>query len=206
MTSSIAFSWVGSWQMLNNVDLIKYVFNLFNLKEDVFIAEDVASEIDKIKDKAGYLRYLRDNINSVQFVTSYQKFILLTDNYKREMTSLNDVENFEIYHFCESLYTKFSQLLDLTFKNQETLDYSIYPRYISVNLTTTEFQIASKMAQKYGWKRLINMSNSQVYRFKTELETFTYAHFEVIKKEEFIIEYKHPQISSKVSMLLGGKL
>lgn len=190
--------------MLNNIELIKYVFNLFNLKEDVFIAEDVASEINKIKDKAGYLRYLRDNINCIQYVTSYQKFIQLTDNYKREMTSLNDVENFEIYSFYEALYTKFSQLLDLTFKNQETLDYSIYPRYISKNLTTIEFQIASKMAQKYGWKRLINMSNSQIYKFKTELEDFTYTYFEGLKKEEFIIEHKHPEISSRVSMLLGG--
>lgn len=92
----------------------------------------------------------------------------------------------------------------MTFKNQETLDYSIYPRYISANLTTTEFQIASKMAQKYSWKRLINMSNSQIYRFKTELETFTYAHFEGLKKEEFILEYKQPAIASRVLMLLGG--
>jgi len=76
-------------------NLVKYIMEILSIKSDsTFTIADIESEMQKINDFEMYREYIRDNIDNfdLKFKTGFQKFIILTNRFKRieEDRSLTD--------------------------------------------------------------------------------------------------------------------
>lgn len=66
-------------------EVVEYLTNILNIKTDSeLVIIDMLDEIRSIKNIAEYRQYIRDNINhlGMDYMTGFQKFILLTKKYK----------------------------------------------------------------------------------------------------------------------------
>jgi len=63
-------------------ELIKYISDILNIKtESVYTIQDMTEELSKIKDIVAYRSYIKNNLNSIEFKSGYQKFLILTQEY-----------------------------------------------------------------------------------------------------------------------------
>ena len=68
------------------LNLVKYIIEILNIKSDSsFTTMDIESELKKVGDYEMYREYIRDNIENydLKFNTGFQKFIILTNRFKR---------------------------------------------------------------------------------------------------------------------------
>jgi len=75
-------------------ELIKYIGDILNIKTDsVYTIQDMTEELSKIKDIVAYRSYIKDNFYKEEFKSGYQKFLVLTSNYKElETHALRKIE------------------------------------------------------------------------------------------------------------------
>ena len=72
-------------------NLINYVASILNIKIDnPLVITDMEHELQQIEDLAAYREYIRDNFSTVEYATGFQKFIILTNQYKsmQEMANI----------------------------------------------------------------------------------------------------------------------
>lgn len=70
-------------------ELIKYTAEILNIKTNSkLVVFDMQSELQGITDIADYQKFIRSNINylGMEYMTGFQKFIKLTEMYKRQYT------------------------------------------------------------------------------------------------------------------------
>ena len=68
-------------------ELIEYLMAILNIKTDSsFVVRDMQSELQGVQDILAYQKYIRSNINylGMEYMTGFQKFIKLTEMYKRK--------------------------------------------------------------------------------------------------------------------------
>lgn len=66
------------------LNLLKYVADVLNIKTDnPLTIEDMKFELQQIEDLVVYREYIRDNFSSVEYATGFQKFIILTNKFKK---------------------------------------------------------------------------------------------------------------------------
>jgi len=76
-------------------DLIEYLMAILNVKTDSsFVVLDMQNELQDITDIADYQKFIRKNINylGMEYMTGFQKFIKLTEMYKRQYTEKHNQE------------------------------------------------------------------------------------------------------------------
>jgi len=69
-------------------EVVEYLTNILNIKTDSeLVIIDMLDEIRSIKNMAEYRQYIRANINhlGMDYMTGFQKFILLTKKYKEKV-------------------------------------------------------------------------------------------------------------------------
>lgn len=72
-------------------ELIEYLMAILNIKTDSsFVVLDMQNELKDIQDIPAYQKYIRSNINylGMEYMTGFQKFIKLTEMYKRKENEL----------------------------------------------------------------------------------------------------------------------
>lgn len=76
-------------------EIIKYISTILNIKTDsMLVVADMESELHGIVDISEYKDYLRRNINylGMEYMTGFQKFIKLTEMYKRQYAERTNKE------------------------------------------------------------------------------------------------------------------
>jgi len=79
-------------------DLIEYLMAILNIKTDSsFVVLDMQNELQDIIDIADYQKFIRKNINylGMEYMTGFQKFIKLTEIYKRQYAEAHNQERLE---------------------------------------------------------------------------------------------------------------
>jgi len=74
-------------------NLIEYITEILNIKtKSELVILDIRTELQEIEDIVSYKNYIKENLNHIdmQYMKGFQKFIHLTNLYKKEM--------FEIYN------------------------------------------------------------------------------------------------------------
>lgn len=64
----------------------KYIIDLLNIKvESEYSIIEIGKELGTVRDIAGFIQYIRDRINSFnhQYLTGFQKFIVLASEFKK---------------------------------------------------------------------------------------------------------------------------
>ncbi len=79
-------------------EVVEYLTNILNIKTDSeLVIIDMLDEIRSVKNMAEYRQYIRANINhlGMDYMTGFQKFILLTKKYKERAAREDNTERIE---------------------------------------------------------------------------------------------------------------
>lgn len=93
---------------------IKYIIDLLNIKvESEYSIIEIGKELGTVRDIGGFIQYIRDRINSFnhQYLTGFQKFIVLASEFKKiEAEILNKAKIEKMGSVAERLANKVREI------------------------------------------------------------------------------------------------
>jgi len=169
-------------------DIIKYLGNILNINiQDKLTLEDMLSDLSSIHDLALFREFIkaRFNYEKYQYLTGYQKFLALKNDFKKEFSPrLDEKLSGQVENFSNTLYKKTCDIFDeVNFQIQNGKQIEHFKMEASFN--EKELKVLNKIGNKIVLLNLVNRS-------KLELEI-------KIKKivSDLTLQKIYPQLANK---------
>lgn len=96
-------------------DIVKYLGEILNINaNNQLVVQDILSDLNKINDLPKFRLFIKERFNYDRFkyLTGYQKFIALVNEYNKENICLNELEDYKVRSYADTLFSRVTTIFD----------------------------------------------------------------------------------------------
>lgn len=159
----------------NNVEkVVLYFINLLNIKaEDEFTIMDIRDDLGKVSNLNKFRKFAKNKISyeKYRFLTGYQKFIALVQDFEEENRPKLDYETEQkVYSYTTRLLSKLTSFSNGLRWEIEAKGYDVD----KINLKATYLQALNEkdieICDEVGYKQIFKLSKMNIRRLEERLE------------------------------------
>ncbi len=169
-----------SANQITAADIVQYIGNLLNIDvSGKLIIMDMIEDLKSIQDLAAFRIFVKERFNYERFkyLTGYQKFLALANEFKKEnKLILSDKNQQKVGNYSNKLFNKITEIMDeINFELQirgKTIDsLDLYKTLQANGIKEDQMSVLNKIGDKkklfhlaiYGKEQLKNLIESIVY-------------------------------------------